>query len=61
MIVYDGGGGASSRPESGSLGFRSVCTPAAAAAAAAGIACAVGRVWVGRRCAGDAGGDILGR
>lgn len=58
MIIYDGGGGASSRPESGSLGFRSVCTPAAAVA---GIACAVGRVWVGERCAGDAGGDILGR
>lgn len=57
MIVYNGGGGASSRPESGSLGFRSVSSPAAAAA---GIACAVGRVWVGWRCAGDAGGEILG-
>lgn len=58
MIVYYVGGGASSRPESGSLGFRSACTPAAAVA---GIACAVGRVWVGKRCASDAGGDILGR
>lgn len=47
MIVY-GGGGASSRPESGSLGFLSVCTPTAVA----GIACMGGsgetgkmRVW----------------
>lgn len=37
IVYYGGGGGASPRPESGSLGFRSVCTPAAAA----GIACTV--------------------
>jgi len=55
--MIGGGGGASSRPESGSLGFRSVCTPATAA----GIACTVGRVWVGewwgrgRRRWGDLG------